>query len=74
MNELDIVQVRAHITKDHLSPGREFGFPLEGPGKTWLSLCRMQSEVIDVLHLGFLVVWGHKGPSLEVEELRQTFS
>jgi len=57
MNELDLVWVRAHVTKDHLSPGEEFGFPFKGSGKTLSGLCRMQSEVIDGLHF----VWISSG-------------
>lgn len=57
MNELDLVWVRAHVTKDHLSPGKEFGFPFKGSGKTLSSQCRMQSEVIDGLHF----VWIFSG-------------
>ena len=57
MNELNLVRVRACVTKDHLSPGKKFGFPFKGSGKTLSGLGRMQSEVIDVLHL----VWISSG-------------
>lgn len=57
MNELDLVRVRARVTKDNLSPGKEFGFPFKGSRKTLSGLCRMQSKVIDVLHF----VWVSSG-------------